>query len=119
MLDQQLIPEVWLTDGEEKLETRRLGDFVVESSQFGLQNFLFRKACVSGRCPPSFDIPASWSTRAACDYIRTGTFDHSRRITMVYFSTSEEWQRQSALLLQARPTTVRKYVRQFIPPNTC
>lgn len=26
---------------------------------------------------------------------------------MVYFDTSEEWQRQSSLLLQARPTTVR------------
>lgn len=28
---------------------------------------------------------------------------------MVYLSTSEEWQHHSALLLQARPTTVRKY----------
>lgn len=35
-------------------------------------------------------------------------------VTMVYLSTVEEWQKQSSLLLQARPATVRsalKYIR--------
>lgn len=31
-----------------------------------------------------------------------------RKQAMVYLDTIEEWHRQSALLLQARPTTVRK-----------
>ncbi|KAF2773143.1 hypothetical protein EJ03DRAFT_265785 [Teratosphaeria nubilosa] len=34
---------------------------------------------------------------------------------MVYLSTSEEWQKQSALLLQARPTTTRITTKYKIP----
>ncbi|KAG9517299.1 hypothetical protein KCU93_g8822, partial [Aureobasidium melanogenum] len=34
---------------------------------------------------------------------------------MPYFTSSEEWQRQSALLLQARPTTTRITTKYHIP----
>ncbi|TKA68480.1 hypothetical protein B0A55_08938 [Friedmanniomyces simplex] len=34
---------------------------------------------------------------------------------MVYFKTPEEWQRQSALLLQARPTTTRITTKYKLP----
>ncbi|WPH01980.1 Hypothetical protein R9X50_00483400 [Acrodontium crateriforme] len=34
---------------------------------------------------------------------------------MVYLSTSEEWQRQSSMLLQARPTTTRITTKYKIP----
>ncbi|KAK6004866.1 hypothetical protein QM012_007645 [Aureobasidium pullulans] len=34
---------------------------------------------------------------------------------MPYFTSSEEWQRQSALLLQARPTTTRITTKYSIP----
>ncbi|KAL1304407.1 hypothetical protein AAFC00_003405 [Neodothiora populina] len=37
---------------------------------------------------------------------------------MSYFATSEEWQRQSALLLQARPSTTRITTKYHIPSAT-
>ncbi|KAI4718373.1 hypothetical protein E4T48_05362 [Aureobasidium sp. EXF-10727] len=37
---------------------------------------------------------------------------------MPYFTSSEEWQRQSALLLQARPSTTRITTKYHIPSAT-
>jgi hypothetical protein len=44
---------------------------------------------------------------------------HTNHIhTMPYFTSSEEWQRQSALLLQARPNTVRLLLFLSFPSTT-
>ena len=40
----------------------------------------------------------------------TAVESNTRTTNMVHLTTAEEWQKQSMLLLQARPTTVRKCI---------
>ncbi|KXS94332.1 hypothetical protein AC579_8449 [Pseudocercospora musae] len=67
---------------------------------------------------PRSSVCASWQSRL---YLRgelfhsTSLISDTRTDEMVYLATAEEWQKQSMLLLEARPTTTKITTKYNIP----